>query len=111
MLADRNGLVAMDESSQFVGLVTWVSPARLLDLLDQGQPVGKPDAGNRLVRFDERGWETGRAHRRPFSRPSSTLPAVSRLVSTHVRGCDLVSKAGVGRSADAAVTSAYATLG
>lgn len=37
MLADRNGLVAMDESSQFVGLVTWVSPARLLDLLDQGQ--------------------------------------------------------------------------
>src|SRR6202158_6121839 len=22
--------------------------------------VGKPDAGNRLVRFDERGWETGR---------------------------------------------------
>jgi hypothetical protein len=24
------------------------------------KPVGKPDAGNRLVRFDERGWETGR---------------------------------------------------
>src|SRR5450631_3374958 len=23
-------------------------------------PVGKPDAGNRHVRFDERGWETGR---------------------------------------------------
>ena len=22
--------------------------------------VGKPDAGNRHVRFDERGWETGR---------------------------------------------------
>jgi hypothetical protein len=24
------------------------------------KPVGEPDAGNRLVRFDERGWETER---------------------------------------------------
>ena len=32
--------------------------------------VGKPDAGNRHVRFDERGRETGL--REP--RPSSTLP-------------------------------------
>ena len=24
------------------------------------KPVGKPNAGNRHVRFDERGWETGR---------------------------------------------------
>ena len=32
--------------------------------------VGKPDAGNRHVRFDERGRETGL--RAP--RPSSTLP-------------------------------------
>ena len=24
------------------------------------KPAGKPDAGNRHVRFDERGWETGR---------------------------------------------------
>ncbi len=24
------------------------------------KPVGKPDAGNLHVRFDERGWETGR---------------------------------------------------
>jgi len=24
------------------------------------KPVGKPDAGNRHVRFDERGWEPGR---------------------------------------------------
>jgi hypothetical protein len=42
-------------------------------------PIGEPDAGNRHVRFDERGWETGdwqslkhRAHPRlyrwePFS--------------------------------------------
>jgi hypothetical protein len=22
-------------------------------------PIGEPDAGNRHVRFDERGWETG----------------------------------------------------
>ena len=26
------------------------------------KPVGKPDAGNRHVRSDERGWETGRRH-------------------------------------------------
>ena len=24
------------------------------------KPVGEPDAGDRHVRFDERGWETGR---------------------------------------------------
>jgi len=27
------------------------------------KPVGKPDAGNPHVRFDERGWETGWPHR------------------------------------------------
>ena len=27
------------------------------------KPVGKPDAGNPHVRFDERGWETGRCQR------------------------------------------------
>ena len=37
------------------------------------------------------------------------MPAVSRLVSTRVRGCDMVSKAGVGKSADAAGMSACAT--
>jgi hypothetical protein len=37
------------------------------------------------------------------------LPAVSRLVSTPARGCDMVSKAGVGKSADAARRSACAT--
>jgi hypothetical protein len=26
------------------------------------KPVGEPDAGNRHVRFDERGWETERCH-------------------------------------------------
>src|ERR1035441_5906711 len=38
------------------------------------KPVGKPDAGNPHVRFDERGWETGRRCLRQCSRPSSTLP-------------------------------------
>ena len=37
--------------------------------------VGKPDAGNRHVRFDERGAETGRRPlRRQVPRLSSTLP-------------------------------------
>jgi hypothetical protein len=38
-------------------------------------PIGEPDAGNRHVRFDERGWETGdwqslkhRAHPRLYPR-------------------------------------------
>ncbi len=35
------------------------------------KPVGEPDAANPHVRFDERGWETGRALLLP--RPSSTL--------------------------------------
>ena len=39
------------------------------------KPVGKPDAGNPHVRFDERGWETGRSHGQ-HPRPSSTLPPV-----------------------------------
>src|ERR1700746_1084941 len=38
------------------------------------KPVGKPDAGNRHVRFDERGWETGRWPKAKLPRPSSTLP-------------------------------------
>jgi hypothetical protein len=33
---------------------------RLLSVYLAVKPVGKPDAGNRHVRFDERGWETGR---------------------------------------------------
>ena len=38
------------------------------------KPAGKPDAGNRHVRFDERGWETGRWPKPKPPRPSSTLP-------------------------------------
>src|SRR5918911_1296531 len=37
------------------------------------KPVGKPDAGNPHVRFDERGRETERCHRPKPPRPSSTL--------------------------------------
>jgi hypothetical protein len=36
------------------------------------KPVGKPDAANRHVRFDERGWKTGRRFRQ-HPRPSATL--------------------------------------
>src|SRR5215510_872504 len=32
----------------------------LLSVCHSVKPVGKPNAGNRHVRFDERGWETGR---------------------------------------------------
>src|SRR5215469_15259801 len=55
------------------------------------KPVGKPDAGNPHVRFDERGWETGRrfgvsarAHPRLYKRPplgDAAEPDVPRLVS------------------------------
>jgi len=33
---------------------------RLLSVYLAVKPVGKPDAGDRRVRFDERGWETER---------------------------------------------------
>jgi len=41
--------------------------------------------------------------------PSGPVPAVSRLVSTPFRGCDTVSKTGVGMSADAAGTGPEGT--
>ena len=43
------------------------------------KPVGKPDAGNPHVRFDERGRETERCPTRPKPpRPSSTLQVLGR---------------------------------
>jgi hypothetical protein len=42
------------------------------------KPVGKPDAGNRHIRFDERGWETGRWPQAPSYR------AYPRLYQTHL---------------------------
>ena len=44
------------------------------------KPVGKPDAGNPHVRFDERGWETGR---RPASAPAPNLDSTAGVFSTH----------------------------
>src|SRR5207248_7598681 len=44
--------------------------------------VGKPDARNGHVRFDERGRETTGCHSVPVPRPSSTLPhEISALFS------------------------------
>jgi len=42
------------------------------------KPVGEPDAGNPHVRFDERGWETGRCRMAPATAPilDSTEAAV-----------------------------------
>jgi len=33
------------------------------------KPVGEPDAGDRHVRFDERGWETGRCRTAQVTAP------------------------------------------
>jgi hypothetical protein len=49
------------------------------------KPVGKPNAGNRHVRFDERGWETGRCRMAQATAPildstDSDLPACPRYV-------------------------------
>jgi hypothetical protein len=38
------------------------------------KPVGEPDAADRHVRFDERGWETEPCRMLRLPRPSSTLP-------------------------------------
>jgi hypothetical protein len=49
------------------------------------------------------------SHTPPADVAQALVPAVSRLVSTPVRGRDTVSNASVGMSADAAGTSACAT--
>jgi hypothetical protein len=41
------------------------------------KPVGKPDAENPHVRFDERGWETGR---RMIAAPAPVLDSTTDLV-------------------------------
>ena len=54
---------------------------RVLSVYLAVKPVGEPDAGDRHVRFDERGWET---ERWPFGpklpRPSSILPKRKSLI-------------------------------
>ena len=52
------------------------------------KPVGKPDAGNRHVRFDERGWETGR---RFASVPAPILDSTRRPSSIPARTAGLFS--------------------
>ena len=47
----------------------------LLDVCLTVKPVGEPDAGDRHVRFNERGWETGRCRMAQVTAPilDSTL--------------------------------------
>ena len=42
------------------------------------KPVGEPDTGNRYVRFDERGWETGRWPLAPSYRAHPRLYQTAR---------------------------------
>jgi len=41
------------------------------------KPVGEPDAGDRHVRFDERGWETGRCRM-----AQATAPILDSTIAT-----------------------------
>ena len=54
------------------------------------KPVGEPDAVAPHVRFDERGWETGRCRMAQATAPilDSTVPEVSRI-SAKARQADL----------------------
>ena len=56
------------------------------------KPVGKPDAGNRHVRFDERGWETGRWPKGPSYRAHPRL-----YLSRHLAGSNPASSFGRNR--------------
>ena len=52
--------------------------------------VGKPDAGNRHVRFDERGWETGRHLVSTRAHPRLYLQrALARLASDFLQPTDV----------------------
>jgi hypothetical protein len=55
-------------------------PVPFLSVCLAVKPVGEPDAGDRHVRFDERGWETGRCRTAQATAPildstDSDLPA------------------------------------
>jgi hypothetical protein len=54
------------------------------------KPVGEPDAVAPHVRFDERGWETGRCRMAQATAPilDSTIPAV-QLMTTHDTEADM----------------------
>ena len=65
---------------------------RLLSVYPAVKPVGKPDAGNRLVRFDERGWERGRWPLAPSYRAHPRLYRTGHiypeLTTPSVLGCE-----------------------
>ena len=44
-----------------------------LSVCSMVKPIGKPDAGNPPVRFDERGWETERCQSAPSNRAHPRL--------------------------------------
>jgi hypothetical protein len=48
------------------------------------KPVGEPDAGDRLVRFDERGWETERCRM-----AQATAPILDSTVATFRCGANV----------------------
>jgi hypothetical protein len=53
------------------------------------KPVGEPDAGDRHVRFDERGWETERCRMAQATAPildSTGTDQASCLLSSRYRG-------------------------
>ena len=55
---------------------------RLLSVYLAVKPVGEPDAGDRHVRFDERGWETERCQMAEATAPilDSTIPEIQQSV-------------------------------
>jgi hypothetical protein len=61
------------------------------------KPVGKPDAGNRPVRFDERGGETGRCRMAQATAPLLDSTHVARFCMSveRVRAGDPTSWIGV----------------
>src|SRR5439155_17228620 len=59
----------------------------LLSVCYMVKPIGKPDAGNPPVRFDERGWETERCQSAPSNRAHPRL-YISASLSLDIRGAD-----------------------
>src|SRR5207249_12009447 len=62
------------------GYCNSAEPRRSLVRESAVKSVGKADALIGHVRFDERGWETGRRSVRQYSRPSSTLQVCAERV-------------------------------
>jgi hypothetical protein len=55
------------------------------------KPVGEPDAGNRHVRFDERGWETERCRMAQATAPilDSTKAVIARARARRMLLCGI----------------------